>query len=323
MGLATLAGMGTLPADVTLELKDGASLKGDVIKQTETDYFLDVGFDILKVPKSNVEDIVEIVAEGEQPANDDATVRDVNAAGVAYQEPDLSKSQLGTVKDMIDRAKRGVVHVQTPVGRGAGFVINKQGYIISNFHVVENERYIDVTIYYKEGNELKKKKIQGCELIAFSTSMDISLIKIPDDKLEPDLLTPLPVAQPKSVPTGSQVFAIGNPGVGSMALEHTVTEGLISNPERNFDDVVYMQTSAPVNPGNSGGPLVDRNGNVVGLVTMGSSFQDNIAFALPSNYIRYFIETNRAFLYPEDKLNTGIRYHAPMYPESSEAAKKP
>jgi serine protease Do len=307
----------------TLVLKQGGSLGGEVVKKTDAYYFLDIGFDILKVPVEQVSEVVEAKPEGsdgEAAASSEAAegpagglLLAANSGSVPYLEPDQNLGRGETVEQMIERARQGVVHIKTPSARGTGFVINDRGYIVSNFHVVEGERYVDVTTYYKDKGEIAKKTYRNVELVAYSPLMDISLLKIPDADLQPELLHPLPIARPGSDAQGTKCFAIGNPGMGGLALDHTVSEGLVSSAERNMNDLVYIQTSAAVNPGNSGGPLVDSRGAVIGLVTYKAAFQDNIGFGLTVTYIRYFIEKNKAYAYPEDKLNTGVRYLSPTY----------
>jgi serine protease Do len=321
----------TLPAaPSTLTLQGGGSLSGEIIKKTDAHYFVDIGFDIVKVPSAQVLEVVEPEAP-----SDEATILEggdgqgATAAGasaseglkmvetsgsVPYLEPDKDFGRNFTPEEMIERARQGVVHIKTPSARGSGFIINKRGHIISNFHVVEGERYVDVTIYYEDkSKEIAKKTYRNVELVAYSPLMDISLLKIPDEEVDPELLHPLPIAKPGSDAQGARTFAIGNPGMGGVALDHTVSEGLISSSDRNLNDIVYLQTSAAVNPGNSGGPLIDHRGAVVGLVTYKASFQDNIGFALPVSHIRYFIDKNKAFAFSEDKLNTGVRYLSPVY----------
>jgi serine protease Do len=304
-----------------LSLQNGSSVEGEVLKSTDTDYFVDLGFDVLKVPADYVAAVVEKeTAEGEAeeaaPGAGQAQgpFRTVSYGPVSFQEPPADYLFEGSSEEMIELARQGVVHIKCPSKTGSGFVIDKQGYIVSNRHVVEGEKFVDVTIYYKDASgEIAKKTYREVELIAYSALMDISLLKIKEKDLEPELLTPLPIATPNKDAQGTTCFAIGNPGMGGMALAHTVSRGLISSTERVFNDIVYLQTDAAVNPGNSGGPLLDSRGTVIGLVTYKAMAQDNIAFALPVPYIRYFLERHKAFLFPEDRLNTGVRYQSPIY----------
>jgi serine protease Do len=300
------------PTHAKLKLVNGATLAGELIKQSDDAYFVDLGFDIFRVPATAVAEMIDQAEAGEAVSVAEIVDGDrpLNTTGVTYMER-TEDGTFDTIRGMVEASRLGVVHIKAPSKSGSGFIINKEGYIVSNFHVVQEERYLTVTVYYQDGNEVKKKIYRDVELIALSPLMDISLLKINDDDLDPDLLTPLPVAQPGDDQNGTVAVAIGNPGMGGMALDHTISEGIVSSKNRNFNDILYLQTTAAVNPGNSGGPLINANGEVIGLVTYKAYMQDNIGFAMPAQYIRYFIENQQGFAYPEDKLNTGIRYLEP------------
>jgi serine protease Do len=97
-------------------------------------------------------------------------------------------------------------------------------------------------------------------------------------------LQPLPVATANPSP-GDKVYTLGSPGFGEGTLEQTISEGLVSSTSRKIDGVTYLQHSAAVNPGNSGGALLDEHGRVVGLVTLKARLE-NVSFALPAETIR-------------------------------------
>jgi len=304
-----------------LRLTNGAEVRGSVLKESDEAWFVDLGFEIMRIPRGYVADVTAIATEealpAEAPTVETAAAspatdafRSLNTGGVTYLERTES-SAFDTVKAMVEHSRMGVVHIKAPTKSGTGFLINRQGYIVSNFHVVEEERFLDVTTYWREGGEVKRKTWRDVELLAYSQLMDISLLRIKDEGLDPDKLTPLPIAPSGKDTPGTISVAIGNPGMGGMALDQSVSEGIISSLDRNFDDILYLQTTAAVNPGNSGGPLLNANGEVIGLITYKAYMQDNISFAMPAQYIRYFIEKQQAFAYPDDKLNTGVRYLAP------------
>ena len=176
-----------------------------------------------------------------------------------------------------------------------------------------DEKYVSVTLILDgEDGESKRKKIDKVELVALSPLHDIALLRLPEEELETLELHPLPLATPTSLSEGSPVFAIGNPGMGRKMLEHTLSEGIVSSAARNFSDVLYIQTTASVNPGNSGGPMINAFGEVVGLVSMRAIFQEGIAFALPVEYIRFFLSHREAFAYGENNPNTGYHYLTPQ-----------
>lgn len=181
------------------------------------------------------------------------------AAGAAIPDPDPGTS----VKSYV----------------GSGFVIDPSGLIVTNFHVVEDA--FEITVMFSDGSRLPGK------MLSASRFADIAVLKVAADR-------PLPAAHwgnSDSLAVGDQVFAAGNPfGIGL-----SVSAGIVSGLNRDiqnspYDD--YIQTDATINHGNSGGPLFDMQGNVVGVdsaiisPTAGSA---GIGFALPSNSARYVI----------------------------------
>ena len=106
---------------------------------------------------------------------------------------------------------------------------------------------------------------------------------------------------------GQPVFAIGNP----LGLERTLTQGVISTTQRNFDGLTYIQTDTPINPGNSGGPLFNSRGEVIGITNMGILGGEALGFAIPARYVKDFIQNREAFAYDKDNPNSGHNYHRP------------
>jgi serine protease Do len=143
-------------------------------------------------------------------------------------------------------------------GTGTGFIIDKEGYIFTNNHVVENADVIKIT--------LDNEKEYEAELIGSDSKTDIALLKImrnPEDSVS---FPYLELGDSEKVEVGEWVVAIGNP----FGLDHTVTTGVVSAKARNigsgpYDE--YIQTDASINPGNSGGPLLDMEGKVIGINT--------------------------------------------------------
>jgi serine protease Do len=153
---------------------------------------------------------------------------------------------------------------------GSGFIISKDGYIITNNHMVKNAEEIKVKL--SDGREFKAK------VIGRDSKTDLALIKI--SSLFGDLPT-LALGDSEQMRVGDWVLAIGNP----FGLEHTVTQGIISATGRvigsgPYDD--FLQTDAPINPGNSGGPLVNLKGEVIGINTAIVPGGQGIGFAIPS-----------------------------------------
>jgi S1-C subfamily serine protease len=165
---------------------------------------------------------------------------------------------------------------------GSGFVFDKQGHIITNYHVVGNAKTVDVT--FVDGNSYK------ADVVGSDPFSDIAVIQITDD-FSAENLVPLVITNSSSLEIGQQIVAIGNP----FGLSDTMTTGIISqmgrllpNPGTNFSTPNTIQTDAAINPGNSGGPLLNMQGQVVGINTAISSATgefSGIGFAVPSNAI--------------------------------------
>ena len=161
-------------------------------------------------------------------------------------------------------------------GRGSGFIVSKEGLIITNNHVVDKVDKITVSVLLADGS----KKTYEAKLQGSDPTYDLAVIKI-----EPDAALPvLELGDSDALEVGEWVIAIGNP----YGFEHTVTAGIISAKNRsvhggevNFDD--FLQTDAAINPGNSGGPLLDMNGKVIGINAAIAPFAQGLGFAIPVN----------------------------------------
>ena len=160
-------------------------------------------------------------------------------------------------------------------GQGSGFIIDKEGHILTNFHVIEGARQVEVTLH--------NKKKYPAEVIGRDRSHDLAVIQI-----KAPALVAATLGDSKNLIVGQKVYAIGNP----FGLSGTMTRGIISslrpirNPEGAFIDEA-IQTDAAINPGNSGGPLLNSRGEVIGINSMiatgGSNQSAGIGFAIPIN----------------------------------------
>jgi serine protease Do len=160
---------------------------------------------------------------------------------------------------------------------GSGFIIDSNGYIITNNHVVEGAQ--EITVKLAGGKEYKAK------VVGRDPKTDLALIKI--SSLFKNLPT-LSLGDSDKMRVGDWVLAIGNP----FGLEETVTQGIISATGRVIGSGPYdnfLQTDAPINPGNSGGPLIDLKGEVIGITTAIVSGGQGIGFAVPSNMAKSIV----------------------------------
>ncbi len=163
---------------------------------------------------------------------------------------------------------------------GSGFLIGKDGYIVTNHHVIRDADAIVVKL--KDGREY------DAEIIGTDSSTDLALIRIESERDLPYL----ELGDSDKIRVGQWVLAIGNP----FGLDHTVTSGIVSAKGRfigagQYDD--FIQTDASINPGNSGGPLLDMEGRVVGINTAIIAGGDGIGFAIPSSMARTIIDQLR------------------------------
>lgn len=194
-------------------------------------------------------------------------------------------------------------NASSAVGRerslGSGVIVDPDGYIITNYHVVKGADRVRVVLTPMANQEsqatslLKSRgKILPAKIVGFSRTIDLAVLKV-----ETSGLPTLPFGRYDQIQKGQIVLAFGSPE----GLENSVTLGLISSVLRQPDPdsaMVYIQTDAAINPGNSGGPLVDVDGNVLGIDTFiytKSGGNEGIGFAIPSGIARYAYQQIRRF----------------------------
>jgi Do/DeqQ family serine protease len=169
---------------------------------------------------------------------------------------------------------------QTQIGTGSGVIITEDGYIVTNNHVIQDATELEVT--------LNNNKSYQAKLVGTDSKMDIALLKIDADEKLPYTV----FGDSDEIKVGEWVLAVGNP----YNLNSTVTAGIVSAKARNLaNDGIqsFIQTDAAVNPGNSGGALVNTRGELIGINTLISSPTGSYAgysFAVPSNITRKIIE---------------------------------
>src|SRR5213080_85561 len=172
-----------------------------------------------------------------------------------------------------DNSPRRSPRFFNPVSEGSGFIVRPDGYIFTNYHVVEGAEHVDVKL--KDGRELPAK------IIGADDKTDIAVIKI-----EAKDLPVVQMADSDAVRVGQFAFAIGAP----FRLDYTFTYGVVSGKGRSklftnggYSISDYIQTDASINPGNSGGPLCDIDGKVIGMNTLINGLNRGLGFAIPSN----------------------------------------
>ncbi|KAF7242119.1 Serine protease HTR4, partial [Varanus komodoensis] len=198
------------------------------------------------------------------------------------------------IADVVEKIAPAVVHLElfrrSPytnqevlVSSGSGFIMSEDGLIITNAHVLSNKQRIKV--------ELQSGHQFDARVEDLDNKLDIALIKIDTDMVLPVLL----LGRSTDLRPGEFVVALGSP----FSLQNTVTTGIVSSTQRDgkelgmkYSDMEYIQTDAIINYGNSGGPLVNLDGEVIGMNTL--KVTAGISFAIPSDRIRLFLEGSHA-----------------------------
>lgn len=198
---------------------------------------------------------------------------------------DKSKTQNGSAQDIPDeivkKVDAAVVCIMHEGACGSGFVISKDGYIISNGHVVQGTDSEEpltpaklITVITSDERKYRAK------VIGFCMNPDVSLLKIEAESE----MTPVEFGDSTSVKVGEKCFAVGAP----LGLKRTYTSGILSSVDRTDLGTAtkVFQTDAAINPGNSGGPLFDQAGRVIGINTYGMGQANNLGFTIPAHVIQ-------------------------------------
>ena len=284
----------SLEADI-ITLKSGQKIEGQVLKAQSDVLYVDVGVAVVRVPVAEIQNRIESNPQ-EKPATKETSEGLLRTAKLASR----------TVKELVTTFAEGVVLVQTPGGLGSGFIVSPEGHCVTNYHVVEGETQVAVTIFHRgEKGEFKRVAIRNVKILALNPHFDLALLQIP--KQEDMEFQPVYIAKDDSHREGEKVFAIGNP----LGLERSVSEGIVSTRNRNMDGIVYIQTTTQINPGNSGGPLFNTKGEVVGVINMKLTFGEGLGFAIPVAYLRHFVNNRDAFAFDRTNPNTGYHYLPP------------
>lgn len=285
---------GNCRADV-IELKTGQKIEGEVLKERPGELLVDIGIEVIRVPIAQIKS--RQAGSSDKPA---AVVEPKTRTDQIYQTAELP---LRSIKELTEKFGEGVVLVQTPSGLGSGFIINERGDCVTNYHVVEKETRIATTIFHQnEAGEFVRRRIDDVRIIALNPFLDLALLQIPVQK---DLKFRHVFLNAKDDhKEGDEVFAIGNP----RGLERSVSQGIVSNRNRNFTGLVFIQTTTEINPGNSGGPLFNLRGEVVGVTNMKLLFSEGLGFAIPVAYLKHFLDNREAFTFDKNNPNTGFRY---------------
>src|SRR6266853_140139 len=302
-------GMQTVTAD-TIQLKEKAAITGKILSEKRDQVAVDVGYTVLVIPRNQISKILKtdeaelptkVVAKPAMPVE----IKDLIESKPGFYSAPKKHAQIRNVRDLVNLIGEAVVQVRTPSGLGSGFIINEDGFLMTNFHVIEGETQISVEVYHQHGEELARKTYKQVRIIAMNKFDDLALLKIEDKDAPKFKIVVLGSADALSV--GERVFAVGSP----LGLERTVTEGLLSSRTRPLQGELYLQTTAQINPGNSGGPLFNMSGEVIGVTNMKINFGEGLGFAIPVETVRFFLEHRDAFAYSTDNPSNPYRYLEP------------
>ncbi len=186
------------------------------------------------------------------------------------QISELKATTSADFSGIIEEVIESIVSIKTDAGQGSGFIIDEEGYIVTNAHVLSGAHYAKALTY--------KGDLKEVSLVGYNLDLDIALLKI---KGNYDYLK---FGNSSEVKVGEKVIAMGNP----YGLSFTVTEGIVSAIHRKGLNNIeaYIQTDVPLNIGNSGGPLINKKGEVIGVNNFKVSGGESLGFALESNFAR-------------------------------------
>lgn len=289
---------------VTVTLVGGAKVTGTLLRHSSSGLAVDLDYDVVNIPPDKALDVAAVDAE---PAAAAATTTGLYTTARLEAEP---------IPELVERFGDAVVLVRTASGLGTGFLISDQGHLITNYHVVEGETRISVTVSTTTDRGRQKREVRDVRIIALQPLRDLALLQLDwdDDQYgpQPEHVTLTP---DDDLAVGDLVFAVGNP----LGLERTVTQGIVSSTTRTIGQLRFVQTDASINPGNSGGPLFNARGEVVGVACAGFTSFNGLAFGIPAQDLVDFLEHHTAYLYDPSQPQNGVKYIDPPYqPESTD-----
>jgi len=284
----------------TIQLKDTAAVSGKILAEKADALVVDVGYTVLVIPRTFITGVTKASAAA---VSSSATA--TPAATWQFYAANTRPSAARDVSSLVKQIGEAVVQVRTPGGLGSGFFLNDDGYLITNFHVIEGETEISVEVYHQTSGQLDRETYKQVKIIAINKFHDLALLHI-EDKNAPKF-KPITLGSADALNVGDGVFAIGSP----LGLERTVTQGIVSTKTRQLEGNLFLQTSTQINPGNSGGPLFNLAGEVVGVTNMKITFGEGLGFAIPVELVKSFLDHRDAFAYSTDNPNNPFRYLEP------------
>tara|TARA_Y100000310_G_scaffold137447_1_gene136316 strand:- start:8999 stop:9859 length:861 start_codon:yes stop_codon:yes gene_type:complete len=262
-------------ASNTLEINNVKSLLLEKVKGLEVKD-LELVENTQKIEKSLESSIADSSKKLKALSSEISSVKEESEENIDSLEKSISSIKVSAAdfSEIIDDSISSVVSVQTNVGVGSGFIVDSDGFIVTNKHVIEDATA--ALILTSDGVQ------HSVTIVGFAKNSDIAVLSI--DKKN---LNSLQWADSDDINVGEKAIAIGNPG----GLDFSVSQGIVSSTDR--EDVKgnqLIQIDVPINPGNSGGPLINTQGKVMGVNTLKLAGFDNVGFALASNDVRKVVK---------------------------------
>jgi serine protease Do len=305
LGTGPLVAVPLMAAErVTVTLVGGAKITATLLRENDEGVVLDLGHDVLNIPAKRLLDIDRNAAKAEGNRQRDQGVFSTG------------RLEAADVPELVKRFGDAVVMVKNATGLGSGFIISKQGHLITNYHVVENSTKVQVTLFRLSKHGYEKHELKKVRIVALHPLRDLALLQLDLSELPGELPRPVILNDADDLRVGDLVFAIGNP----LGLERSVTQGIVSSTTRKIGHLRLIQTDAAINPGNSGGPMFNARGEVVAVACAGATMFDGLAFGIPANELIDFLVHRNTYLFDAAQPQNGVTYLSPPYRETKPAA---
>jgi len=293
----------------TVTLVGGSKITAPLLRQNDEGVVLDLGYDVMHIPAKRLLHVEKIPSSGAAKATATSTTPPTEAQSDIGPLFTTGRLEAADVPELVRRHGDAVVMIKNAAGRGSGFLISKQGHLITNYHVVEGHTRIQVELFRRTPQGYEKHDLRRVKIIALHPLRDVALLQLDPKELAGELPAPIVINERDDLHVGDLIFAVGNP----LGLERTVTQGIVSSTTRRMGNLRMIQTDAAINPGNSGGPLFNARGEVVGVVCAGATSFDGLAFGIPAADLIDFLVHRETYLYdPAQPLN-GVTYLQPPF----------
>ena len=288
-----------------LSVKVEGNTSGNMYEQQATnpaggdytsDYTFDQYYNDLVKNAVNSTTTTNNAAKNYTDKNFDGIIIDTKSSGKksaqsAYEKVSDSTVAILTFEDKISSEENAE-------GQGTGIIVSNDGYIVTNSHVIGDSK----TAYkYQIINNDGKK--YTANVVGYDTRTDLAVLKIKGKDLKP-----VHFVKKSHLQVGEDIIAVGNPG--GLDFQNSLTKGIVSAKDRTLDDstVSYIQTDAAVNPGNSGGPLCNLYGEVIGITTakINSATYEGMGFAIPTDTVETIVNNIIKYGYVENRVRLGI-----------------